>query len=132
MLALPASDGYNLSENVSWHEKVIGKQDLQWVKLESSLQWRFFQHSVELLRKRGNKVFVLVGPFNEHILQGKNIDTYRQMKRQIETWLQQNNVPYYMPVALPSRMYRDASHPLSEGYAELARQLFKSAYGGSN
>jgi hypothetical protein len=39
-------------------------------------------------------------------------------------WLQQNNVPFYIPVVLPSRLYRDASHPLSQGYAELARELF--------
>ena len=68
----------------------------------------------------------MVGPFNEHILKGESIDAYRQMKRKIEAWLQQNNIPCYMPEALPSEMYCDASHPLSEGYAELARQLFEN------
>jgi hypothetical protein len=132
MLELPVFDGYNLRENVPWYEKGVIKQDFQWVTPETSLQWAFFQRSVEILRERADTVFVLVGPFNEHILQRQCIDTYRQMKRQIEIWLQRNNVPYYMPEALPSRMYRDASHPLSEGYAELARQLFKSAYGRSD
>jgi len=122
-LQLPASDGYNWSGHLPWYEKGVTKQDIQWVAIETSLQWRFFQRSVELLRKRENKVFVLVGPFNEHILKDGSIDTYRQMKKKIENWLKQNNIPYYMPEALPSSMYRDASHPLSEGYAELARQL---------
>ena len=75
-------------------------------------------------------MFVLVGPFNEHILKGKSIETYRQIKSEIETWLQQNNVPYYIPVALPSRMYCDASHPLSEGYAELANDFLKMSLSG--
>ncbi|MHC4489118.1 MAG: hypothetical protein ACYSW7_08085 [Planctomycetota bacterium] len=48
------------------------------------------------------------------------------MKSEIEAWLQQNNVPYYMPPVLPSEFYRDASHPLSEGYDMLAKQLFEN------
>jgi len=99
--------------------------DFQWVALETSLQWRFFQSSVQILKARGNRVFVLVGPFNEHMLQGQSIDTYRKTKSQIETWLRQNDIPYYMPAALPSELYRDASHPLSEGYAVLAKKLFE-------
>lgn len=101
------------------------KRDLEWVELETSLQWRFFRRSVQMLEKRENTVFVLVGPFNEHILQGQSIDTYRKMKSEIETWLKQNNVPYYVPELLPGDLYRDASHPLSEGYALLARELFE-------
>jgi len=122
-LQLPAFGNYNGNENIPWYEKGVTKQDIQWVAIETSLQWRFFKYSVQFLRKRGNRVFVLVGPFNEHILKDGSIDAYRQMKRKIEAWLQQNNIPYYMPEVLPSSMYRDASHPLSEGYAELARQL---------
>jgi len=104
----------------------IAKQDFQWVELETSLQWRFFQRSIETLKARGNTVFVLVGPFNEHMLKGKSIDTYRRMKNEIKAWLRQNNVPYYMPEALPGELYSDASHPLSEGYAMLAKELFEN------
>lgn len=104
----------------------IAKRDFQWVELETSLQWNFFQRSVEILKARGNTVFVLVGPFNEHMLKGKSINTYRKMKSEIKAWLRQNNVPYYMPEALPGELYSDASHPLSEGYAMLAKQLFEN------
>ncbi len=113
------------SEHTSWAEKGITKTDFQWVKLETSLQWHFFQQSVELLKERGNSVFVLVGPFNEHMLKGESIGTYRKMKSKIEVWLQQNNIAYYMPPTLPSEWYVDASHPMSEGYAMLAKQLFE-------
>jgi len=79
-----------------------------------------------MLKARGNRVFVLVGPFNEHMLKPKSIDTYQKIKSKIETWLKQNDVPCYMPPALPSDFYRDASHPLSEGYALLAKYLFEN------
>jgi hypothetical protein len=102
------------------------KQDFQWVELGTSLQWNFFQRSVETLKARGNTVFVLVGPFNEHMLKGKSINTYRKTKSEIETWLQKNNVPYYMPETLPAELYSDASHPLSDGYAMLAKELFEN------
>jgi hypothetical protein len=48
------------------------------------------------------------------------------MKSKIENWFQQNNVPYFIPPALPSELYSDASHPLEEGYVLLARQLYEN------
>jgi len=111
---------------VPWSERGITKKDFQWVTLETSLQWKFFQRSVELLTERGNSVFVLVGPFNEHMLKGQSIEIYRRMKSKIEDWLQQNNIACYMPQTLPSEWYVDASHPMSEGYAILAKQLFEN------
>jgi len=104
----------------------IAKQDFQWVEPGTSLQWSFFQRSIEMLKARGNTVFVLVGPFNEHICKEKSIDTYREMKSEIKAWLRQNNVPYYMPEVLPGELYSDASHPLSEGYEMLAKELFEN------
>jgi hypothetical protein len=48
------------------------------------------------------------------------------MQIEIEAWLRQNNVPYYMPAVLPAEFYCDASHPTSRGYAELAKQLLEN------
>lgn len=128
-LYIPTSAGKNQNEHISWTERGVAKKDFQWVELESSLQWKFFQKSVKLLKKRGNSVFVLVGPFNEHILKGQSIEIYRKMKGKIEDWLQQNNIAYYMPQTLPSKLYVDASHPMSEGYAMLAKQLLENENG---
>ncbi|MCP4263364.1 MAG: hypothetical protein GY774_38540 [Planctomycetes bacterium] len=125
-LKLPAMVNDNQEESISWIEKGTPKRDFPWVKLETSLQWKFFQQSVELLKERDNKVFVLVGPFNEHMLKGRSIEIYRNMKSEFELWLQQNNIPYYIAPALPSELYADASHPLDEGYAMLAKQLFEN------
>ncbi len=125
-LRLHTSANNSQNEHTSWAERGTAKIDFQWVELESSLQWKFFQRSVKLLKARGNRVFVLVGPFNEHMLKGQSIEIYRKMKSKIEDWLQQNNIAYYMPATLPSEWYVDASHPMSEGYAMLAKQLFEN------
>jgi len=128
-LRLHTSADNSQNEHTSWIERGIAKNDFQWVELETSLQWNFFRQSVELLKERGNSVFVLVGPFNEHMLKGESIEIYRKMKSKIEDWLQQNNIACYMPQALPSELYVDASHPMSEGYAMLAKQLSEDENG---
>jgi hypothetical protein len=125
-LELPTLVNDKQNEYVSWIEKGTTQKDFPWVKLETSLQWKFFRKSVELLSERGNSVFVLIGPFNEHMLKGQSIETYRQMKSEIALWLKQNNIPCYMAPALPGELYADASHPLDKGYAMLARQLFEN------
>jgi len=102
------------------------KQDMAWVDLESSLQWHFFRQAVQRLQERGNNVFVLVGPFNEHMLTDQNKVTYGKLKEGVEAWLQANRIPYLMPAALPPECYIDASHPPAEGYALLAKSLMDS------
>jgi len=103
-----------------------GRRDdsYQWVIPKTSFQWSCFQRTIQLLQKRGNRVFVLVGPFNEHILNGASLEAYQNLKDDIELRLATNNIDYYAPPALPAELYVDASHPTSEGYALLAQQLF--------
>jgi len=120
---LPTSDNY---EQAAGPATSAGNNVLDWVNLKTSLQWSFFRRSVELLRRRNNKVFVLVGPFNERMLAPESIEAYRKMQIEIEAWLRQNNVPYYMPAVLPAEFYWDASHPTNRGYAELAKQLLEN------
>lgn len=127
---LPPSDNLLRHEPVSWTQRGIQEQDFPWVDPETSLQWQAFQRTVTLLRQRGNRMFVLVGPFNEHLLSVESRTRYLDLKRSIETWLQTNQVEYLAPTALPSEQYADASHPLSAGYAELVRVLARHAFFG--
>jgi len=60
------------------------------------------------------------------MLKPESYKTYQKMKSEIQMWLRQNNVTYCVPQVLPSELYRDASHPLGQGYAMLARQLFEN------
>jgi len=114
-------------EAVPWAQKGLGLQDFPWVELESSFQWARFCKAVGILRDRGNRVFVLVGPFNEHMLAPASRERYVELKRGVVAWLHEEGVPYLAPDALPSELYADASHPLARGYALLARELADSA-----
>jgi hypothetical protein len=81
---------------------------------------------VETLQARGNHVFVVVGPFNEHLLTPASLRRYEQIKATVARWLRERQIAHAVPPPLPSALYGDASHPLAEGYAQLARQLLDS------
>jgi hypothetical protein len=125
-LPLPVDSRRHLPQ--SWYKTGITPQDYPWVDLDTSLQWRAFQEVVRTLRERGNRVFVLVGPFNEHLLTPGSLGRYRKVKATIADWLKAEQVPHLVPEALPSEQYGDASHPLAAGYAELARQLLAEPF----
>ncbi len=97
--------------------------DLEWIPLENSIQWRSFRQTVALLRAKKNRVFVLVGPFNEYRLSEENTTAYGRIKEVIEEWLTGHDVPHWIAPALPASMYADLSHPVAEGYERLAQQL---------
>ena len=112
---------------VSWTEQGIPMQEFPWVDLDGSLQWQAFCRTIELLEQRGNRVFVIVGPFNEHLLSAESRQSYRRLKSGVKEWLQAQGAAHFVPEALPSEEYADASHPLSSGYERLAEQLLSEA-----
>jgi hypothetical protein len=120
---LPPSENSRRHLSQPWYKSGITKQDYPWVDLETSLQWRAFQGVVEYLQRRGNRVFVLVGPFNEHLLTPGSLKRYALVKATIAAWLREKRVPHAVPLPLPSEQYGDASHPLAEGYKQLAKLL---------
>ena len=111
-----------------WYDSGITKQDYPWVDPATSLQWQAFRRVVSILRERGNRVFVLVGPFNEHLLTPESLGRYRGIQATIAAWLEDKGIPHALPAALPSAEYGDASHPLAAGYAQLARQLLRDPF----
>jgi DNA-binding transcriptional regulator of glucitol operon len=128
MRGLPPSENSRRHVVQPWFKSGIVKQDYPWIDLETSLQWRAFQGVVELLQQRGNRVFVLVGPFNEHLLTPASLKRYERVNATIADWLRKKKIPYMVPPPLPSEQYGDASHPLAVGYEELARQLAKDPF----
>ena len=99
----------------------------EWVDLNTSLQWGAFRRLVQTLRQRGDDVFVILGPFNEHMVAEESRAPYGKLRDGVTAWLQENKVPHLVPEVLPSRLYADASHPLTEGYALLAKRTLSSA-----
>lgn len=106
-----------------WSTTGEGSTRFEWVELDQSLQWAAFQRLVRLLQSRGNDVLVLVGPFNEHIMAEENRPAFRRLRDGIADWLAMNHIACVVPEPLPSALYADASHPLTEGYQLLANRL---------
>jgi hypothetical protein len=122
----PANDplrGPKSPRHKTWFAGGNHPTGFDWVPLDASLQWRAFQRLVHLLRQRGNDVLVVLGPFNEHMIAPDNRSAYRQIRDGVAAWLDQNNLPHIIPETLPSELYADASHPLTEGYALLAKRI---------
>jgi lysophospholipase L1-like esterase len=94
------------------------------VDLNASLQWHAFQRMIGRLRERGNDVLVVLGPFNEHLMAEENRPEYRKIRDGIAAWLEQNRIPAVVPDTLPSELYADASHPLTQGYELLAKRIY--------
>ncbi len=110
-----------------WTQRGMDRADFRWVDLATSFQWQSFRGSIETLTGRGNRVFVVVGPFNEHMLKGQSVKTYAELRRGMAEWLRSEGIAHFIPPVLPSEHYADASHPLGVGYAMLAEQLFEDA-----
>jgi hypothetical protein len=125
---LPPSGDELRHEPISWSARGIPKQNMPWVDLPSSPQWASFRRAVEILQSRGNTVMVVVGPFNEHLLTDASRGKYATLKRGIEDWLKERGIPWIAPPVLPSEYYGDASHPLSAGYALLAKELVADGF----
>jgi hypothetical protein len=125
---LPPSDNRLRHLPQPWFKSGITKQDFPWVDLETSLQWQAFQRTVKLLQERGNRVYVLVGPFNEHLLKPESLQRYEEIKGGIVAWLEAQQIPHLAPSPLPSEDYGDASHPLASGYARLASLLLNEPF----
>ena len=120
----PEKDVYEEVDMAVQSENKNTINGFQWIQPKESLQWKFFQRSVRLLEERGNKIFVLVGPFNEHLLEGESRSDYISLKNKVELWLQQNDIDFFLPSVLSAEFYQDASHPVSRGYEILAEQIF--------
>jgi hypothetical protein len=125
---LPPADEQAREKPVPWFTRGRKLESVPWVDVEKSLQWYEFQRAVRLLQQRDNQVFVLLGPYNEHMLTVASRQRYREVQATMTRWLQEQQVMYLAPAVLPSPEYGDASHPLASGYRRLARQLGEQAF----
>jgi hypothetical protein len=120
----PADDpqrGPKSPRHKPWSENG-GPTQFEWVTLDSSLQWAAFQRLFATLQRRSDDVFVILGPFNEHMIAEDNRAPYLKLRDGVIAWLNQNKIPHFAPDVLPSALYADASHPLTDGYALLAKE----------
>ena len=115
--------GSTSTRHRSWVDAGRAQQTFAWVTPETSLQWKAFQRLCHVLTARGNRVFVVVGPFNEHMVKMENRSSLDELRQVVRVWLEAQDIPFCEPAVLPSDLYGDASHPLTEGYDLLAERL---------
>ena len=106
-----------------WTRRHMPRLKADWVELDGSFQWQSFLRTLDLLKGRGNEVFVVVGPFNEPMLADASRDVYKLRKQEVHEQLAARQIPHVVAAPLPSELYADASHPLADGYALMALQL---------
>jgi hypothetical protein len=120
---LPKDGNAPPSDPIPWVEGDMRLQDFDWVTLNESLQWRFFQNTVETLERRGNNVFVILGPFNEHMLTPGSREIYQDRCGEMVAWFADRKIPFVAPEPLPTELYADASHLIAAGYKRFAEGL---------
>ena len=108
---------------IPWTEQGIQPQDLPWIELSTSLQWQAWRQTVMKLKSRRNRIFVLVGPLNSHLLTPGSAQRFHRLQQEAISWLNKEDFSHLAPATLPSSEYGDASHPLSAGYHRLAQTL---------
>ena len=121
-----AARGPGSGRHQPWSARGTRKAEFEWVNLDSSLQWAAFQRTVGLLRDRGNEVMIIVAPFNAHLMADSSRGGFQAIQTGISGWLDENRVPHVMPDTLPSDLYADPSHPLTEGYETLAKRIWQT------
>ncbi|MCA9215517.1 MAG: hypothetical protein KDB27_20775 [Planctomycetales bacterium] len=110
-------------EPVDWTQQRIQPQSFDWVNLDDSLQFKSFVRAIELLKSRGNRVVVVLGPFNQHLLLADNTEAFDALHESAIARLTERKIPFVAMSLLPSSEYGDASHPLAQGYARMADEL---------
>jgi len=126
----PADDpqrGPSSPRHKPWTADGVEPSEFDWVDVKQSLQWQAFRRVVGRLHDRGDDVLVVIGPFNEHHVIAGQRPTFRAIRDGIAAWLSHNGVAVVVPETLPSELYADASHPLTDGYALLAQRIWNDA-----
>ncbi len=116
--------GSQSSRHQPWSGDGVGTQRFDWVNLDDSLQWQAFKRLCQLLQDRGNDLIVVIGPFNQHIMTEENRIKFIQIENGVKMWLEESSILFTAPSILESSLYGDASHPLTEGYRQLADSLW--------
>jgi hypothetical protein len=125
-MAVDSGEHENENSAETWKQKGIGAQAWKWVPLDESHQWEAFARVIKLLRERGNRVCVMVGPINPYLLTPSSLDKFRARQHEICAWLEDHKIECVLVPDLPSESYADASHPLGIGYEQISSLLLKS------
>lgn len=106
-----------------WTDAGISPQNLPWIMPSDSFQWQCFMDALSTLRDRGNRITVVLGPFNEHLLTPESRERYTTLKADAAARIEAVGIECIVASLLDSELYADASHPLAAGYKQMAEDL---------
>ena len=64
---------------------------------------------------------------HNHMIADDQLTEYRAIRDGAAAWCASEHIPCVVPEALPSELYADASHPLTNGYAVLAKWVWEDS-----
>jgi hypothetical protein len=109
-----------------WTKSGATPTTFEWLTTTNSLQWAAFTRALQKLQS-DNQVLVILGPFNDHIIAPENKSAFQTLRAEIVDHLKRTDTKFIAPETLPTDLYADASHPLTEGYRLLATRILSDA-----
>jgi len=98
-------------------------QNIDWVEIEKSIQWRFMLRTVDRLKKNGNDIIVLITPFNTYMLTAQSRERYYSIVSRIRKDLSIIDIDSIAPEIHEKKFFADSSHFTAEGYKTIAESL---------
>ncbi len=108
---------------VDWTKQGIQPQSFEWLSTDSSLQFQSLLRAIDHLQTSTNRVLVVIGPFNTHLLVDENKRRFASLRQSVIDTLRARDIEHVAASTLPSEEYGDASHPLRGGYNLMATEL---------
>ena len=104
-------------------------RDDPFLQVEESLQWEFYLKALRTLGKKGNRVFILLGPYNSYCLTEASRGRLFAMMDEVKRKLDELGYLYFDSTRdlLPSAEFGDQCHLLRNGHSLLARALVEDA-----
>lgn len=112
-------------KGIDWETKGMKQSDEPFVDPEESIQFECFLDALEGLTKKNTRVFVMIGPFNDHWLTPESRERLYAMIEKVKTVFDEKGYPYYdsITAGLPSKTFGDSCHLLREGHDILAKGM---------
>lgn len=123
--ALPPSEDSSTMRRTAWSGQAASKLDVAWGDLATHAQWLAFERVLEILELRANRILVLIGPMNEHMMSEKMRAGYHEFRAAVERRLAARGTAFYTPPLLATDHFSDICHPTAAGYEELARAMLR-------
>lgn len=116
--------GFKIPEGMQ--PEKMQEQNIEWVKTDKSLQWRFMIDTLTSLKDNGDEVAALITPFNTYMMTEKSKTEYFAILAEMEWILREKGITPVIPLIPGKKYFADSSHPTAEGYKLIAEDMMKN------